>query len=344
MNYYTLGQTGLEISEIGFGGIPIMRLSQEEAVRVLRHAYEQGITFYDTANLYGDSEEKMGEAFQGLRGKIVIATKTMKRDAKGTNEDIENSLRMLKTDYIDLYQLHQIAQEKDWETIAGPGGALEAVAKAKEAGKIRHLGVTSHSLEMAVKMAKTKIFSTIQFPFNFIEDGLREKIKLFQDELGMGIIAMKPFGGGMIDNASLAFKFLRQYPEVIPIPGFDSLKSVDEIVALYQQANQVAEEDLQLMEKYKDELGKEFCRRCEYCQPCPRGVMITPSMLYKVVALRMSPEKAVSFSGKAVETVKNCVECGECEARCPYNLPITQILKKHYDLYEEHRNSLKTGE
>lgn len=340
MRYCQLGKTGLKVSEVGFGGIPIMRLSKEEAVKVVRTAYEKGINFYDTANMYGDSEEKMGQAFRGIRDKVVIATKTMKRNKEKATQDIENSLKMLQTDYLDLFQLHQVTQEKEWEEASGPQGVLEAVYKAKEEGKIRHIGITSHSLEMAVKLAKTGIFSTVQFPFNFIEEALKDKLTILVEELGLGVIAMKPFGGGMIDNAQIAFKFLRQFPQVVPIPGYHSVEAVEEIIAFYQEANIVTDQDLQLMEQYKNELGKEFCRRCEYCQPCPQGVKITPSMGYRVVAKRMSPQKAVVFSGPAIETVKNCVECGECVERCPYNLPIPQILKKHYDLYEQHRKSL----
>lgn len=342
MRYCFLGKTELRVSELGFGGIPIMRLRDEEAVKVLRHAYEKGITFYDTANMYGDSERKIGQAFAGLREKIIIATKTMKRDNKSAAEDIENSLRCLQTDYIDLFQIHQMSSETDWEKATGPNGVLEAVFRAKKEGKIRHVGVTSHSLEMAVKLAKTGLFSTLQFPFNFIEDALQNQLEFLIDQLNLGVIAMKPFGGGMIDNASLAFKFLRQFPQVVPIPGYDSVASIDEVVDFYEKENQVTAKDVKEIARYKEDLGKEFCRRCEYCQPCPQGVMITPAMLYKVVAIRMSPKIAVPFSGRAVESVKNCVECGQCEERCPYKLPITQILKNHYNLYQEHKASLES--
>ena len=153
---------------------------------------------------------------------------------------------------------------------------------------------------------------------------------------GMGILAMKPFAGGMIDNADIAFKFLRQYPDVIPIPGFDSEKAVEEVVSLYQRPNIVTEKDRQLMEKYRMELGKQFCRRCEYCQPCPQGVMITPAMGYKIVASRMSPAVSVEFCRLVMESVKQCTECGTCLERCPYELPIQEMLKANYDLYEQH--------
>jgi predicted aldo/keto reductase-like oxidoreductase len=340
MRQVKFGKSGLEISELGFGGIPIIRLDIGTAVKILRRAYDRGITFYDTANAYRDSEEKIGRAFDGMRDKVIIATKTIMRDGQNALNHLENSLRMLRTDYVDLYQLHQVAQEKDWDTVTAPGGALEAVVKAKKEGKIRFIGVTSHNLSMAIRLVKTGLFSSIQFPFNFIEDAAGNELFKAADKLGMGILAMKPFAGGMIDNADIAFKFLRQYPEVVPIPGFDSVETVEEVVSLYESPNIVIKKDRQIMEKYRKELGKRFCRRCEYCQPCPQGVMITPAMGYKIVASRMSPAVSVEFCRPAMESVKQCTECGTCLERCPYELPIQEMLKANYDLYEQHRAEL----
>ena len=337
MRYIPFGATGLTVSEVGFGGIPIIRLDEDTAVTVLRRAYDSGITLYDTANAYRDSEKKIGRALGDVRAKIVLATKTLLRDAPGALEQLENSLRMMKTDYIDIYQLHQIAQQKDWDIVTGPGGAMEAVVKAQKQGKIRYIGVTSHNIDMAVKLVKTGMFSTVQFPFNFIEVGAQDELHTAARERGMGILAMKPFAGGMIDNAEIAFKFLRQHPDVIPLPGFDAPERVDEVCSFYRQPNTVADKDLKLMDKYRLELGKQFCRRCEYCQPCPQGVMITSAMGYKVVASRMSPKVAVEFAKIPMESVKLCIECRECIDRCPYELPIPDILKVHYDLYEQHK-------
>jgi predicted aldo/keto reductase-like oxidoreductase len=339
VKYRALGNTGLNISEVGFGCIPIIRLPADDAVRVLQHAYGQGITFYDTANAYRDSEAKIGMAFQGIRDKVVLATKTMKRDAAGAREHLETSLRMLKTDYIDLFQLHQVAQEKDWQSITAAGGALEAAIKAKEEGKVRHIGITSHNLSMAIKLMKTGIFETIMFPFNFIEDAAKEEMISLAQESKMAFIAMKPFAGGAIDNAALAFKFLRQYPEAVVIPGFDSVSSVDEVLSFYERANTFGEQDRAAIEQVRKNLGKQFCRRCEYCQPCPQGVAITPAMGYPIVAARMSPAVSVEFSKGPMESVPKCVECGVCISRCPYELPIPEILKRNYALYEQHKQA-----
>ncbi len=336
MRYRKLGNTGLDASELGFGGIPILRLESAEAERIVRHSYDKGINFFDTANAYRNSEEKMGRAFEGMRHKVIIATKTMRRDAKGAAEHLEQSLKMLRTDYIDIYQLHQVAQETVWDTVSAPGGALEVLQKAKEAGKIRFLGITSHSRPMAIKLIQTGLFSTVQFPFNFIEEAASGDLHPEARKLGLGILAMKPFAGGVIDNATVAFKYLRQFPDVLPLPGFDSVAAVDEVVSFYDHPNVINTDDEEKMAIYRRELGQQFCRRCEYCQPCPQGVMITPAMGYQVVARRMSPQVSVEFSRAAMETVPKCVECGVCIQRCPYNLPIPTMLKRHYEMWTAH--------
>ena len=337
MRYLEFGSTGLKASEVGFGGIPIIRLDKGTAIKVLQRAFDRGITFYDTANAYYDSEEKMGCALAGKRQEIVLATKTLKRDAQGTMKDLERSLKMLQTDYIDLFQLHQIAQDKVWDTVTAPEGALSALVKAKEQGKIRFIGVTSHKIPMALKLVKTGLFSSIQFPINFIETEGEHELRKEAMDRGLGILGMKPMAGGMIDNAGIAFKYLRQFPDLIPIPGYDSEASVDEIASLYAEPNEITAADLRRMDEYRLKLGKQFCRRCEYCQPCPQGVLITPALAYKLIVARMSPAVAVGFSQAVMESVKLCSNCGECEERCPYELPIQDMLKAAYDMYEGHR-------
>jgi len=209
MRKVVLGKTGIEVSEAGFGCIPIIRLSTSEAVIVLRRAYDRGITLFDTANAYLDSEEKIGLALEGIRKRVVLATKTLKRDRAGAEADIDLSLQRLRSDYLDLFQLHQLSLESDFKKATGPDGVLEAVYLAKQAGKLRHVGVTSHSTDMAVKLVKTGLFSTIQFPFNFIESKPADELLPAARQEGMGILAMKPFGGGALDNAEICFKFLR---------------------------------------------------------------------------------------------------------------------------------------
>lgn len=341
MKYLALGKTGLSVSEVGFGCIPIIRLPNDEAVKVLRHAYDKGITFYDTANMYRDSEMKIGQALSHVRKKIVIATKTSRRDAAGFRETLENSLRMLKTDYLDLYQFHQVSNDMGWNKIRQEGGAWEEAQKAVTCGKIRFLGVTSHDLQMAIKLAKTGLFSTVQFPFNFIETEAKDELHPYALEKGIGIIGMKPFAGGVINNAALAFKYLRQFSGIIPIPGFDSIQFVDEVVSIFDLPNLIDKHDEENINKYRLELGRKFCRRCEYCQPCPQGVMITPAMSYQLVVSRMSSRVSIELLKAPMESTQNCIECNECIEKCPYQLPIPEMLKKNYDFFELHRSEAK---
>jgi predicted aldo/keto reductase-like oxidoreductase len=336
MRYLTLGKTGLKVSEVGFGGIPIIRLSMEDAVAVLRRALERGVTLFDTANLYMDSEEKFGRALANERQRLVLATKSIKRDRSGVEADIHQSLMKMRTDCLDLFQFHQVSQEDDLKAITGPDGALEGVLRAKKAGKVRHIGVTSHSLEMAVRLVKMGQFETIQFPFNFVEEAAAADLFPAAREANLGILAMKPFCGGLVDRARVAFAYLRQYPDIIPLPGWDTVAGVDEVLDLYEQENLVTPADRAEMARYRQELGDKFCRRCEYCQPCPQGVLITPAMLYGIVAHRMGPAKAAAFATKIMETAKQCIQCQECEARCPYGLPIAETIQHHLALFEEH--------
>jgi predicted aldo/keto reductase-like oxidoreductase len=193
---------------------------------------------------------------------------------------------------------------------------------------------------MAVRMVRSGLFTTIQFPFNFIETEARDALHPAAREAGLGILVMKPFAGGAIDNGLLAFKFLRQYPDLVPLPGFDSSRAVDDVTAFRSipRPNRLTAEDTALMDDYRTRLGKQFCRRCEYCQPCPNGVSITTAMGYNLLVSRMDPKVAVAFAQKAMETVPQCEECDECIERCPYDLPIPEIIKRHYEMYVSHRS------
>ena len=239
-----LGKTDLIVSEVGFGGIPIIPLKFEDAVAGVRHCFEKGITFFDTANLYVDSEKKIGAALEHVRDRVILATKTAKRDAQGAAKHLTYSLENMKTRRIDLYQLHNVADEATLQEVLAPGGAYEVAAEAKDQGKIRFIGLTSHNIATAIKACRTGLFATVQIPFNFIENDPADELFEVAANLGMGIIAMKPLGGGLLERADLCFRFLQQYEKVLPIPGIAAPEQIDEIIELYRSPMPLSKADL----------------------------------------------------------------------------------------------------
>jgi hypothetical protein len=336
MKTIRLGATALEISEIGFGGIPIIPLPHEEAVSVIQHCFNRGITFFDTANMYPTSEEKIGGALKSVRREVVIATKTTQRDAKGAADHLDLSLRQLQTDWIDVYQLHNVSNEEALHQVLAPQGAYEAVAKARDVGKIRVIGISSHSMATAMEALKTGLFQTLQFPFNFIESDPADELFPLAIQKKVGIIGMKPLGGGVLERADLCFKFLQQHPYVTPIPGIRAEKEVDEIVELYRKAEPLSADDLKEIENIRSTLGQKFCHRCEYCMPCEQGVQISSVLMFQAAAKRLSREGVKGWIGKAMESVEQCIECGECEQKCPYHLPISDLLKENLALFKQY--------
>ena len=336
MEKIRLGKTEMMVSRLGFGGIPIQRDTEEEAVAVVKRCLELGITFLDTANGYTTSEERIGKAVAGKRESVMIATKSGGHDRKAMEEHLALSLKRLNTDYIDLYQFHGVSTQEHLDAVLAPGGPLDAAREAKKAGKIRHIGITSHQVDMAKQAVKTGNFETIMFPFNVVAHEPAEDLRAVCKELDVGVIAMKPLAGGMLDNIKIAFKYLFQFPDVIPIPGIEKVHEIEEIAALLDGPVELTEADKKEMQRLRDELGDQFCRRCEYCQPCSEGIRISAVMTSDTIARRLPPERVFSgpFAG-ALEEARNCIECGECEERCPYHLPIREIIKKRIAQFDE---------
>jgi predicted aldo/keto reductase-like oxidoreductase len=330
-----LGKTGLNVSRVGVGGIPIQRLTEDEAVNVVRRCLDLGVTFLDTANAYTTSEERIGKAIAGRREDVVIATKTGARDRQTAIEHLENSLRCLQTDTIDLWQFHNVSTVEAYEEILGPGGAMEAAREALRAGKVRHIGVTSHSMDMALKMVPTGLFETLQFPFNFVTSEPADELLPLVEEHGLGFIAMKPFAGGMLADARVAIKYLLQFDGVVPDPGIETAVEIEEIVAIVNGSWELTPQEWQAMEDFRAQAGTHFCRRCEYCQPCPQGVRISTIVNLPSFVKRFSEEKLrEGWIAEAMLTGENCIECGECEEKCPYHLPIRETIAENLALYE----------
>jgi predicted aldo/keto reductase-like oxidoreductase len=323
-----LGKSGLEVSAVGFGGIPIMRLTEADAVNVIHRALDLGVTFIDTASGYGDSQAKIGAAIHDRRDGLVIATKSPARDAAGMAADIETARRDMRTDVIDLVQLHAIGSDEEWRTVRSPGGAMEALLAAKDAGHVRHIGYTSHDLATALMLAAEDVFETVQFPFNLVAREPGEKLLPVARDNGLGFIVMKPMCGGQFDDAELAFKYLNAYPDLVAIPGIETAAEIEQIVAVVESAATLTGDDKARAEKIVGRLGKLFCRRCGYCQPCPEGIGITSALILDGLLKRFPTDLAVNCAKGVAEKVPACTECGQCEDKCPYDLPIRDLIKE----------------
>ncbi len=337
MEKIKLGRTGMLVTRLGFGGIPIQRLTEDEAVKVVSRCLDLGINYFDTANGYTTSEERIGKAVKGRRHDVFIATKTF----PGTPEIIETnlnlSLKRLDTDYIDLYQFHGINDMLTIDKILDPSnGLMKVFEKAKKAGKIRHIGVTSHQMDVAKALVKTGRFETLMFPFNFITSEPADELLPLCRANDTGFIVMKPLAGGMLSDPVIAFKYLMQFKDVVVIPGIEKVHEIEEIAHIYEGSPRMTAADRKKMERMRDELGTRFCRRCDYCQPCSQGIPISMVMTFPTFVKRLPPDWYLrGFITDGMAKAANCTECGECEARCPFGLPIREMLKENYDLYEQ---------
>jgi len=329
-----LGRTNLVVSKLGFGSIPIQRVPEEEAVAVVRKCLELGITFFDTANGYTTSEERIGKAISGQRERIIIATKTHAVTPKEVENDLKLSLKRLGVEFIDLYQFHNIGDTDKLKKILEPDGAMSAVEEAKRAGLIRHIGTSTHSMDTAKELVKSGYFETIMFPFNFVACEAASELIPLAREYDVGFIAMKPLEGGMLDNVAIAFKYLAQFPEVVTIVGIEKIEEIEEIVSILENPQPMTIAEQQETERLRQELGTRFCRRCDYCQPCSQGIQISSVLGFPSRLKRMPPDRLFSeeFS-EPMEKAANCVECSDCEERCPYKLPIREMIAEYTDLY-----------
>lgn len=330
MKYTTLGKTNLKVSVVGLGGIPVQRTDREGAVQIVKACMDRGINYLDTARGYSISEEYFGEAIKPYREKWVIATKSMARDYESMRRDIEVSLKNLQTDYIDLYQIHNIKTDEEFERCFGEDGAYKALLEAKEAGKVRHIGATAHGTEAFARLIRDyeEQIETMMFPYNIVENQGEELMKECARK-NIGFIAMKPIAGGNIDNTVLALKYILNNPDcTIVIPGMGNTEEVEQNTCdeVYEP---LSEKDLAECKKIAKELGSEFCRRCGYCAPCPQGINIPQNLLLanykrKYGLSDWAKVRYEEMTGKA----EDCVKCGLCETRCPYDLPIRAMLEK----------------
>lgn len=329
METIRFGRTGLEVSRVAFGGIPIQRLTRKEGIELVRSTLEEGVTFIDTAHGYGHSEELVGEALRGRpREKVVLASKSPASDRAGFLSDLKESLRRLKTDYIDIFQHHNVSSQEKMHQVLGPGGAFEGMREAISEGKVRFPAFSSHILSVAGQMIRTDCFDVVQVPFNFIDCQALDEVIPLARKHRMGIIAMKPLGGGLLDNARLCFRYLSQFPDLVPDPGIERIEELREILAVIKENGPLTEEEGEAIERYRRMLGKTWCHRCDYCQPCPEGVPISMVLAAGSFARRMPFDAAVRFVGEPFKKAESCTECRTCVERCPYRLDIPDLLKQ----------------
>ena len=327
MEYRILGKTGLKVSRMGFGGIPIQRIDASGTKKLMRQLAEAGVNYIDTARGYTVSEQYLGEALDGLRDRFILATKSMARTREAMEKDIEISLSNLRTDYIDLYQVHN-PNLPQLEQVIAEGGALEALLEAKEAGKIGHLGITIHSVEVFEKALELPWVETIMFPYNIVEiQGIDLIARCV--EKNIGFIDMKPLAGGAIEDATLAMRFVCANENVsVTIPGMADPAELKQNLAAVNDAAPLSGEELSKIEAIRTSLGTQFCRRCNYCAPCAAGISIPSVFLFEGYLSRYGLAGwAKDRYGAMAKKASDCTGCGICETRCPYHLPIREMMK-----------------
>lgn len=333
MRQVTLGSTGITVPQNAFGALPIQRVSTEMAVKLLRRAYEGGMRFFDTARAYSDSEVKVGEAFDGMREKVFIATKTGAKTPEEVRSQLEISLKNLRTDYIDIYQFHCADQ------CYRPGdgtGMYECMEELKKEGKIRHIGITAHKLYIAEEAIESGLYETLQYPFSYLSSEKELALVKKCKEANMGFIAMKGLAGGLINRSEAAMAFMTQFDNVLPIWGIQKEKELEEWLAFMEETPAMTEELRTYIEKEQKELTGEFCRGCGYCMPCPAGIMINQCARMSLM-LRRAPSKAWLTPQMQAEMkkIEGCLHCNQCMSKCPYELNTPELLQKNYEDYKK---------
>lgn len=324
-----LGNTGMEVSVIGLGGIPIQRISEEEAVKVIVESKNQGINFIDTARGYTVSEKYIGKALKLVgRESFYIATKAMSYDYDSMKRSIEESLNTMEIDYIDLYQIHNVRTKEQLEEALSEGGAIKALKEAKEKGLIKHIGITGHVRELLMEGIDNDEIETVQFPFNPVESQGAELLSKALGK-GLGTIAMKPMAGGAISNPTISLKYIINSGLItIAIPGMDSIEQVKENAQVGINLEPLTEEEEGIMNQEIQSLGSEFCRRCGYCKPCPQGIDIPNVFTFENYLLKYNMPEFAKLRYDSLEVkADQCVSCRKCETKCPYDLPIVNKLK-----------------
>ncbi len=329
MEKIRLGRTNLIVTKLGWGGIPIQRVGEREAVSVIRAVIETGVDLLDTARAYTNSEHRIGLALQRIDRSIILSSKSLIRTAKIYN-DVQESLKQMKVKKVNIYHLHSVSTFEDYERLLAPGGAHEGLKRARDEGLIDHIGITSHNLNVLERAIEDGHFEVIMACYSFLEPDAAKKVFPLANEKDIGVLAMKPFSGGVIEEAGPALRFVLSTANIVPIPGSETLKKVRENWKIFAEGYSLIEEDKERMEAVKKEFDHQFCRRCDYCQPCTEKINIQFVVGLKSVIKRFGPHaQEVGWMKDLIEKARNCSECGECLPRCPYQLPIPDLIKEN---------------
>ncbi len=328
-----LGRSNLMVGRSGFGALPIQRVDLITSKKILRKAYENGINFFDTARNYSDSEEKIGSALSDVRQKIIIATKTHAQNYADLFSDLETSLKKLKTDYIDIYQLHT---PKILPDPGDPDSLYGALLEAQQRGMIRFIGITNHCLDVIIQAAESEKYDTVQFPLSSISADKDLALIEICRERNIGVIAMKALSGGLISNVATTFSFLRHFGNVLPIWGIQRTAELQEFISLEKNPPPLDDRMWEMIHKDREELAGNFCRGCGYCYPCPSGIAIPYAARMDMLLKRAPYQTFLSDQWREwMDQIENCTECGECKEKCPYELDIPDLLKYQLTIYNK---------
>jgi len=328
-----LGRTNITVKKLGWGGIPIQRVSEDQAISVVQAAVEMGVDLIDTARGYTTSERRIGLALQKTSRPVILSTKSPNRTEK-IYDDVRESLRQLQVKKVQIYHLHNVSKTEDYDKVMAPGGAYEGLQKARAEGFIDHIGLTSHSLDILERALKEDRFEVVMVCYSFLEpDAARRILPLARDK-DVGVLGMKPFSGGVIEDAGLALRYVLSTPDLVPIPGSETVEKARENWKVYTEGGALGEADQDRIQQVRQQFDKQFCRRCDYCQPCSQGINIQLMMGIKSVIRRFGNPDEIAWVKGLAEKARDCTECGECLPRCPYQLPIPELIKKNLEWYD----------
>jgi uncharacterized protein len=343
MQKIQLGKTGMLVSRIGFGGIPIQNVTEEEAVAVVRRSLELGVNYIDTANAYGTSQERIGKAIAGLHPKPFLAIKSFNRGRDDVQVHLADSLKKLGVEAVDLFQFHNVANFQQLDAILGPSGAMTGIQEAKKRGQVRHIGLSTHQIDVAKNAIKSGRFETVMYPFNFVMSEAADELLPLAREYGVGFIAIKALAGGRLKNVNIDFKYLFQFPDILILPGIARISEIEEIVKVEQEPQMTLAEKKEML-AIREKIVARFCRHCDYCLPCPKNIPVSMVLDYETIAGTFDPEMLYDGRFDAPLTkAAECDNCGECEKKCQYHIPVRALLAEYVESYQTGKKKFRAG-